>query len=153
MLDILIYEFSLSDVVNGAIGAMFITILGLLLRHLTPRLWRYILAGVKTRRRRNYIQIWKRLKSDEYYQSCRNAEIISAVIVLALPILILEIVSTMKVMTQQLDWEIASFIFLLTFCWFIILIVSSWERAVNEKALVFRMRAERQRKKPLKNRG
>jgi hypothetical protein len=66
---------SLSAIVNDALAGLLLIVAGWSLRFIGPRAWRSLLLGNKARKRLGFIEIWKRIKSDTYYQTCQTEEI------------------------------------------------------------------------------
>lgn len=151
----LAYEFSFSDVVNGTIGAVLIAIIGAAIRYIAPRLWEYAEINAKTRRKNNFIAIWKRIRSDEYFVARQKVEVLQMVMISTIAIVVLQlydlggrrfyIAGLVKASREENVWNVTIILFVVLESALSFLFMK--ETAYNQRALLYRMRTER-RKSP-----
>jgi hypothetical protein len=141
------FKFSWSEVINGLIGSFIFALLTAAAVFIWRPLRRAALSGRRARRRANYIDIWRRVKSDEYFASRQRSEIVLAIFTFTLLILAVQLL-TLEGANAVLDLgEVAviSFALIADLALFLTMV---WETACNQRATEYRIRIERRRRRP-----
>jgi hypothetical protein len=150
MLDALAYKFSLSDVVNGVIASFVFLLLAAAAGYVGRRMWEYAAISAKKRRRKNFIEISKRIRSDEYLAATRRASLVMCILMLVGVTTMLQLYD-LKMRDDDPYW---SFFMapgsLLGLCATYLFMK---EEIFNYMATKYRMRIEQRRKNPRARQG
>jgi hypothetical protein len=136
---VLSYQFSLSDLLNGLIAGSVLWFIGYLLR----RLRRSYLLLLPRQKQNNFIQLWRRIKSDEFHAARQVMQVEGAVSIFGSMTVILLIYSARDGLGKGVA---AALLIAMLLLFFASVATDSWNRALNQKATEFRMRLERRRK-------
>jgi hypothetical protein len=112
---------------------------------------RYVLRRRNARRRLNFIELWRRVKSDEYFAARQRVELNQLMLVFTLGILAVLSYGFSLIRPVPNTWAIAGL--LLIVAEYVVIAMVTLEHSYYKAAARFRIRLERRRKSFVQRRG